>query len=66
MRLFVGGTEVDLDVQLLKKGCQLAVGTCGRVAQLVKMKVMQLQDVQLFVLDEADKLMEEDFVKQVK
>jgi superfamily II DNA/RNA helicase len=64
--LFVGGTEVSKDVELLKKGCQIAIGTCGRVAQLTKMKMLSLSEVQLFVLDEADKLMEEDFVKQVK
>jgi superfamily II DNA/RNA helicase len=57
---------LDPSIQLLKKGCQLAIGTCGRIAQLIKLKVLQLSEVQLFVLDEADKLMEEDFVKQVK
>ncbi|KAI6175372.1 hypothetical protein M3Y97_00681900 [Aphelenchoides bicaudatus] len=63
--LFVGGTDLNQDIDLLKKGCQLAVGTCGRIAQLIKFKVLHLKEVQLFVLDEADKLMEEDFVKQV-
>jgi superfamily II DNA/RNA helicase len=64
--LFVGGTEVSANVELLKKGCQLAVGTCGRIVQLIKLKVLQLSKVQLLVLDEADELMDDDFVKQIK
>jgi superfamily II DNA/RNA helicase len=66
LRLFVGGTEVTQDIQLLKKGCQIAIGTCGRIAQLLSTKVLNLKEVQLCVLDEADKLMEADFIKHVK
>lgn len=65
-RLFVGGTDVSQDIDLLRKGCQMAIGTCGRIAQLTQRKVLNLSTVQLFVMDEADKLVESDFVKEVK
>ena len=35
----------------------VAVGTLGRIIQLVKEKAMDLEKIEIFVMDEADKLM---------
>uniref|UniRef100_A0A915DA26 RNA helicase n=1 Tax=Ditylenchus dipsaci TaxID=166011 RepID=A0A915DA26_9BILA len=63
--LFVGGVDVEQDKNLLRKGCQVAVGTAGRLAHLVKHRALDTRKVSLFVLDEADKLMEESFKQEV-
>ncbi|CAD5218853.1 unnamed protein product [Bursaphelenchus okinawaensis] len=63
--LFVGGTDAGDDIRALRKGVQVAVGTCGRLADLIKKNVLKTDHVELMVLDEADKLMEADFIKEI-
>ncbi|KAI1725138.1 DEAD/DEAH box helicase domain-containing protein [Ditylenchus destructor] len=63
--LFVGGVDMEQDKTMLKKGCQVAIGTTGRLAHLVKIRALDPRKVSLFVLDEADKLMEESFKDEV-
>ncbi|KAI6218654.1 hypothetical protein M3Y99_01697900 [Aphelenchoides fujianensis] len=63
--LFVGGIDFKNDVKAARAGVHVAVGTCGRLSQLVQQKHLKLGNVQLFVLDEADLLMDETFVKDV-
>lgn len=50
----------------MRKGCQVAVGTSGRLVHLVKSKILNMSKVELFVLDEADKLMEDSFKNEIK
>lgn len=42
------------------------MGTCGRITHLIEQKLLRLDDVNTFILDEADKLMEESFEKNIK
>ncbi|XP_041084738.1 probable ATP-dependent RNA helicase DDX20 [Polyodon spathula] len=56
--VFIGGTPVSLDMTRLKK-CHIAVGSPGRVKQLIEMGCLPTASVRMFVLDEADKLLEE-------
>lgn len=54
------------DLKALAKGVHIAVGTTGRLCHLVNIKKLKTDRIRLFILDEADKLMEEAFVKDVK
>ncbi|CAD5225585.1 unnamed protein product [Bursaphelenchus xylophilus] len=63
--LFVGGFDEYEDIKRLKRGCQVAVGTCGRLADLIKKGIFKTEHIGLMVLDEADKLMEDDFIKEI-
>lgn len=45
---------------------QVVVGTPGRLCQLINEGNLALDAIRLFVLDEADKLMEESFQANVK
>ncbi|MGH0186025.1 UNVERIFIED_CONTAM: hypothetical protein FKN15_020004 [Acipenser sinensis] len=64
--VFIGGTPVSLDRTRLKK-CHIAVGSPGRVKQLIEMGYLATASIRLFVLDEADKLLEEgSFQDQIK
>ncbi|XP_006628430.2 probable ATP-dependent RNA helicase DDX20 [Lepisosteus oculatus] len=56
--VFIGGTPVSLDKSRLKK-CHIAVGSPGRIKQLIEMGYLSTASIRLFVLDEADKLLEE-------
>lgn len=63
--VFIGGTSVKEDKKNLL-GCQVAIGTPGRLNSLIESGDMSLCHVKLFVLDEADKLMEKSIFSQVK
>lgn len=61
---FIGGTKLTEDVAKLKQ-CQVVVGTPGRLAQLVSLGHLRLECVRLLVLDEADRLLEGNFLGPV-
>ncbi|XP_072180102.1 uncharacterized protein [Diadema setosum] len=62
--VFMGGTLFGPDRQKLKK-CHVAVGTPGRIKQLIEYDVLKTESIRLFVLDEADKLLDDTFQEQV-
>lgn len=66
--MFVGGNEKGIaeDIQKLKKSIHIVVGTTGRLCHLVRINVLRLSYIRLFILDEADKLMEDNFQKEIK
>jgi translation initiation factor 4A len=49
----VGGTAVRDDVQKLRNGVHVVVGTPGRVYDMINRRALRLSYVKLFVLDEA-------------
>ncbi|XP_068218197.1 probable ATP-dependent RNA helicase DDX20 [Palaemon carinicauda] len=57
---FIGGLHLSLDKVKLKC-CHIAVGTPGRITQLIEMGLLRLDNVRLFVLDEADQLLTGQF-----
>lgn len=57
---FIGGMSVREDLRKLAR-CHVAVGTLGRLLQLVKQGQLCLDGVRLLVLDEADQLLGEGF-----
>lgn len=62
---FVGGISIEEDKKKLSK-CHIAVGAPGRIKHLIEKGFLQVSKVRLFVLDEADKLMEINFQKDIK
>jgi len=61
----IGGTLVREDIRILRVGVQIVVGTPGRVFDMVNRQVMNLSDVRLFVLDEADEMLSRGFKDQI-
>jgi len=55
--LCVGGTHVRDDIEALRKGQQIVVGTPGRVNAMIADGHLKLQALQLFILDEADEML---------
>ncbi|KAG7332544.1 hypothetical protein KOW79_004378 [Hemibagrus wyckioides] len=63
--VFIGGRPVSQDKLHLKK-CHIAIGSPGRIKQLVEIGALMTASIRLFVLDEADKLLEEgSFQEQI-
>jgi ATP-independent RNA helicase DbpA len=61
-----GGQAIDLQKQALKKGAQIVVGTPGRVADLVEKGTLILRGLSMLVLDEADRMLDMGFIKELK
>ncbi|KAM9693317.1 putative ATP-dependent RNA helicase DDX20 [Dama dama] len=63
--VFIGGTPLSQDKTRLKK-CHIAVGSPGRIKQLIELDYLNTGSIRLFILDEADKLLEEgSFQEQI-
>uniref|UniRef100_H2YIE7 RNA helicase n=1 Tax=Ciona savignyi TaxID=51511 RepID=H2YIE7_CIOSA len=62
-QVFIGGTLVSDDRQKAKH-CHIAIGSPGRIKQLISLGVLLVNNVRLFVLDEADKLIEEGSLQE--
>ncbi|WP_088103946.1 DEAD/DEAH box helicase [Halalkalibacter urbisdiaboli] len=57
---FIGGANIKRQLEKLKKQKpQLAVGTPGRILELVEMKKLKLHEVDVVAVDEADRMMGE-------
>jgi len=61
----IGGTLVRDDINTLKHGVQIVVGTPGRVFDMVNRQCMILESVKLFILDEADEMLSRGFKDQI-
>ena len=64
-----GGTDLKEDILRLKNGdtpVHIVVGTPGRVYDLANKKVLNLENCRILVLDEADKLLGQDFKKIIE
>lgn len=56
-----GGAPVDRQIQQLKRGGQIVVGTPGRVRDLIDRKVLKVEKIRWLVLDEADEMLQMGF-----
>lgn len=61
----VGGKDLDYQKRVLKSGVDIVIGTPGRILEHVQ-KGMDLSQVEIFVLDEADRMLDMGFVKEIK
>ncbi|XP_012864953.1 PREDICTED: probable ATP-dependent RNA helicase DDX6 [Dipodomys ordii] len=58
-----GGTNLRDDIMRLDDTVHVVIATPGRILDLIKKGVAKVDHVQMIVLDEADKLLSQDFVQ---
>jgi ATP-dependent RNA helicase DeaD len=56
-----GGAPIGVQSRQLNKGSQIVVGTPGRVVDMISRGVLKLDNIQWFVLDEADEMLNMGF-----
>ncbi|PRY55114.1 ATP-dependent RNA helicase RhlE [Arcticibacter pallidicorallinus] len=61
-----GGVSQGKQVEDLNKGVDVLIATPGRLLDLVSQRIVNLQHIELFVLDEADRMLDMGFVNDVK
>jgi len=62
----VGGANIAKQIQQIKRGPHLVVGTPGRVKDLINRRVLRLSNVNTFVLDEADRMCDMGFERDIR
>jgi superfamily II DNA/RNA helicase len=60
-----GGTDIRRDQRRLREGIDIVVATPGRLADLVQRRDVALGDVDLVVIDEADRMADMGFLPEV-
>lgn len=64
--LILGGENFNDQVKALGRNPQFIVGTAGRVADHLQDRSLYLNGLELLILDEADRMLDLGFVKQLK
>lgn len=64
--LVYGGVNQNKQVNSLKRGVDVLVATPGRLVDLMQQKHVSLDNVQIFVLDEADRMLDMGFLPDLK
>ncbi len=64
--LVIGGASIKRQLEALKEKPKIIIGACGRILELVQMKKLTMHFVKTIVLDEADRLLNEKNIIEVK
>jgi ATP-dependent RNA helicase RhlE len=61
-----GGTSIRPQIRNLERGVHILVATPGRLLDLMSQGAVQLGSVEFFVLDEADRMLDMGFIRDVR
>lgn len=61
----VGGAPIFAQLKNLRRGCNVVIGTPGRLLDLVKRKEIDLSTTRSVVLDEADRMLDMGFIDDI-
>jgi len=64
--LAYGGTDYEKQRKKIESGCDILVGTPGRIIDYFKQKVFSLNEIEVLVLDEADRMFDMGFIKDIR
>ncbi len=61
-----GGASIEQQIRNIRRGSDIIVGTPGRVMDLLDRKVLNFSNLEFFVLDEADEMLNMGFVDDIE
>lgn len=61
-----GGQPIDRQIQLLKRGVGIVVGTPGRVMDHLNRRTLKLNEIDMVILDEADEMLNMGFKEDIE
>ncbi|MDZ3832935.1 MAG: DEAD/DEAH box helicase [Sphingopyxis sp.] len=61
-----GGVPINRQIRDLGQGVDILVATPGRLLDLIDQRALRLDDVEIFVLDEADQMMDMGFIHSLR
>ena len=66
MALLIGGEMMDAQVKALDRGVDVLIATPGRMLDLFERGKIMLNDIKIFVIDEADRMLDMGFIPDVE
>lgn len=64
--LAYGGDGYDKQLKAIEQGVDVLIGTTGRIIDYVKQGIINLSHIQVVVLDEADRMFDLGFIKDIR
>ncbi|HEX7742080.1 MAG TPA: DEAD/DEAH box helicase [Sphingobium sp.] len=61
-----GGVPINKQIRALSRGVDIVVATPGRLLDLIDQRAFTIKDTEIFVLDEADQMMDMGFIHPLK
>lgn len=61
-----GGVKINPQKQRLRQGVDVLVATPGRLLDLISQKSVKLSNIEVFVLDEADRMLDMGFIRDIR
>ena len=61
-----GGVHANPQIQCLRKGVDIVIGTPGRLLDLAGQKVLDLSGIEVLILDEADRMLDMGFIHDIR
>jgi ATP-dependent RNA helicase RhlE len=61
-----GGVKINPQIQMLRSGVDILVATPGRLLDHVSQKTLDLSSVEILVLDEADRMLDMGFIRDIR
>ena len=61
-----GGVSINTQIDKIKKGVYIVVATPGRLLDHLNQKTLNLSELETFVLDEADRMLDMGFIRDIK
>ena len=61
-----GGVNINTQINKLRKGVDIVVATPGRLLDHLNQKTLDLSGLEVFVLDEADRMLDMGFIRDIK
>lgn len=61
-----GGEGYESQRQVLTSGVDILIGTCGRLIDYLKQDIYNLNNIEVIVLDEADRMFDLGFIKDIR
>ncbi|HTC52955.1 MAG TPA: DEAD/DEAH box helicase [Steroidobacteraceae bacterium] len=66
VQVVFGGVNINPQINGLRSGCDLLIATPGRLLDLSQQGAVNLRNVQVLVLDEADRMLDMGFIRDIR
>ena len=66
VELAIGGVPINRQVRGMSRGAEVLVATPGRLIDLVNQRAVRLDQIEVLVLDEADRMLDMGFIHDIK
>ncbi len=61
-----GGASYATQIKDLKRGCEIVVGTPGRIMDHLERKTLDISKIKYFILDEGDEMLDMGFIEDIE